>query len=105
MGKGHYEEEEDGYGHHGRSSQEHDGLHPFPAESEAALELLAVKALPGLTGEWDAQQRERIGGGKVPHRFSNHHTRMHTQPTGHGFITSLPTSTPAPTGLLRANQR
>lgn len=40
--------------HHGGfyGSQEEDGLHPFPEESEAALELLAVRALPGLTGAW-----------------------------------------------------
>lgn len=33
--------------------EEQDGLDPFPAESEAALELLAIKALPGLTGARD----------------------------------------------------
>lgn len=41
----------------GRSQEEQDGLDPFPAESEAALELLAVKSLPGLTGAFGDDAR------------------------------------------------
>lgn len=40
---------DDGGAAHYSQEEEADGLHPFP-DSEAALELLAVKALPGLTG-------------------------------------------------------